>query len=570
LPPPDPWNILPIHPAGHYLGIEAAVVALAFLFSLLGPFVRAAARVERAIAALSRRPALSFAALFVAFVALRLALLAVRPVPVPIFHDEFSYLLASDTFYHLRLTNPQPPFPQAFETIHVNLWPTYQSMYMPGTGLVLALGQFLGSPWFSVLATSALFCAVLYWTVSAYLPRPYALAAGMAAIGVAANLNYWFDSYFCMGIQAIGGALVLGSLPRILRARGWRSTLPLAAGLVLLMLTRPVEGAVLALPCVLLLIWQLRAAGAVRVAALAVLPLALVALTATWIGYYNWRGTGHATLTPYVANYTQYHVTGPFLFSPQRSVPAYRHESLRELYVDYEIARAQAYRQDPVEFFLLKAKVYYHTFIIGYGTPLLIGLIAVLRRRIDIAWAPALALCSLVVLSALMAWYPFPQYAAPTAAALFLLIACGIRSLRRWQWGPCSGVALSRGLIAAQLLLAVNVFYGHLTHDKMSGNEWLSTVERPRIAGILDDYPGQHICFVRYGPDHSPVEEWVYNSADPASQRIIWVRSIGAETDSRILAAFPGRTAWLLHPDRVVPQVERYTPGQGSAAPPLD
>ena len=42
-----------------------------------------------------------------------------------------------------RLTNPTPAMWTHFESIHITMQPTYQSMYFPGQGLLLAAGKVL-------------------------------------------------------------------------------------------------------------------------------------------------------------------------------------------------------------------------------------------------------------------------------------------------------------------------------------------------------------------------------------------------------------------------------------------
>src|SRR5207249_8198693 len=98
------------------------------------------------------KPLWSMALLSALPILLRLALLHNHPVPTPSVSDDFSYLLSGDTLAHFRLANPMHPMRRFFETIFVIQEPSYSSIYPPGQGIVLAVGQiFFRNPWAGVV-----------------------------------------------------------------------------------------------------------------------------------------------------------------------------------------------------------------------------------------------------------------------------------------------------------------------------------------------------------------------------------------------------------------------------------
>jgi hypothetical protein len=555
-------------------GLTAIAFAVAFCWPQLGsPWF---SHVERAFGKLARKKSLSVALVGLAALLLRLAILPVCPIPQPFIHDEFSFLLAADTYASGRLTNPTPAMWVHFESFHVTMKPTYMSMYFPAQGLVLAAGKVLtGHAWFGILVVTALMCSAICWMLQAWLPPTWALLGGILAILRLGLFSYWINTYAGAGsIAALGGALVLGALPRFMKGVRLRDGLLLGVGVILLGNCRLYEGMLLCLPAAFVLVrWiffgKNRPAAAVLLRRTAV-PLMLIVAAGAWMGYYNYRVFGSPTTLPYTVNRAQYGIAPYFVWQSQLPEPVYRHKAMRDFYIHdqlnlfKEIHRPSGFV--PQTFLKAAEGILFYA-----GIVLLVPLIMLRRVFLD-RRIRFLVLCLLVLMAGqLVEIFLFPHYLAPFTAAFYAIGLQAMRHLRLWTPGKQPvGMALTRLIVSLCVVLAGVRLGAEPLHLDLPGwpgpwaSHWYGSdrragTTRAQIESRLEQIPGRQLVIVRYPPDHNPLDEWVYNAADIDNSKVVWAREMDEVKNLELIHYYKDRTVWLVEPDTQPAKVSLYS-----------
>jgi hypothetical protein len=493
--------------------------------------------------------------------------LSARRLPQPAVHDEFSYLLAADTFASGRLSNPTHPFWQHFESFHIIHQPTYASKYPPGQGLALAAGQVLtGVPIAGVWASFALACAATCWMLQGWTRPRWALLGGlMGALhpsfhgglgpGVV-GYESWTQTYWGGAVAMLGGALLFGALPRIWRRQRMTYGLVMGLGLAVLANTRPYEGLVASVPVGLVLLarplrpWP-RSARAAPVKVLA--PMAAVlGLSAAAMGYYNWRVTGRPLVMPQQVHEMTYAAAPSFLWESPGPVPEYRHVVMRRLHVDLQRRKytKQLTAAGLLEHYRLVLGALYGFFVASFIMPLL--MLPLVLRSGPMRFA-ALT-CLLVLTAVLLTQGAWPHYLAPVTALYLLLVTEGLRHLwvlrLGWLWvGRAAAIATIAFAVLSTAWFVACSFW--ITESGW----WL---DRSRLAAVLEAAEGKHLVIVSYSrSEHNPNREWVYNRADIDRAHVVWAREMGPARDAELLRYFRDRQAWLLQADARPPKLSQ-------------
>jgi hypothetical protein len=563
----------------------------------------------------ARRPGWAMAFVAALPLLLRAALLAWMPAPQPQIQEEFSYLLGADTFAHGRLANPTHPMAVFFDNMQLIQTPHYASARLPGQAAFLGAGEAMfHSPWMGVYLSVGLMCAAFYWMLRGWAPPVWALLAALLFAIRFGVFTYWMNSYWGGSVIALGGALVLGALARILRRPRMRDALLYALGCCLLASNRPYEGFFFVLPTVAVLGFHWRKAGSETRARLLLLGSAAIFIVAVylgWFAFYNDATTGSPFQTAYGLWRQQQSVVPAFWWQPlRRTLPVYYSAQTYQFNAVWEVGIYRALHRSIaagmeemgwrlMQFlrlylrpllllpmlaavagassrrgrkhaglrnglwvaagllaaFLGHSLVFTSIFLVGGVFLLMQGEVSP-RLRLPIAVLLAGAA------SAMLTNFNMPTYESPFTAAALILVAAGLESIAAWRRRRGTGAALALNLSFCCGLMflvstAFSIFHVHVTHEAPF---YWSTYEneladRAAVESFLERQPGQQLAIVRYGAGHDVLKEWVWNLADIDAQKVVWAREQKPGWTAQLVKYYRGRTIWLVEPEagRVVP-----------------
>jgi hypothetical protein len=317
-------------------------------------------------------------------------------------------------------------------------------------------------------------------------------------------------------------------------------------GALILANTRPYEGLLLCVPtCIALLVWMIhrqRGQGASVIRNIIVPSLLILIPGFLWMGYYNYRVTGHPLQTPYMRHDQLYNRTPHFFFGQLQPPKIFSNPQLDRQHNQWEPEHWQ--RQQTFTGWAKEVGHKTYRLIRGFFQPLALAipmlmLPTVLRRDRWMQLAAAMILCFAIGIFG-VTWNVLLHYAAPIAPlTIALLMACISEMSQR---GRILRIILQ--VAAALFLLSIWPAYDSIRKSQTNGPQFTrASISNTTLAA----YPGEkHLFVVRYLPRHLEYIEWVYNGPDIDAQDIIWARDLGDEKNKKLLEYYKDRRKWII------------------------
>ncbi len=346
------------------------------------------------------------------------------------------------------------------------------SKYPPAQGMLLGSGQRLtGRPLSGVWLGTALAAGAICWMLQGWVPGRWALVGSLLLMAHVTIQISWGQTFWGGQAALLGGALIYGALPRILKGAGPPAALALGVGVVILANSRPYEGLVVSVPVALALLSWLSEGrnrpSPISVLTRVVLPVcAVLALAVVAMGYYNHRVTGDPLRMPYMVHEDTYGVAPLFLWGSLRPAPDYRHPSIRDAHGYTATVFNRQRSLSLPELAATKTVVAMNVTQRLFSPVLLIPLLAIpwaLRER-HMKWV-GLAVAGSYLAVSVATWSDASHYYAPAMAAIWLLIVQGLRHV---HLATVRGRPVWRYLIMGVLVLQIGVF-ASVSHAYVSG-----------------------------------------------------------------------------------------------------